>query len=325
MAKMNLQKIKKNRGFVILFAVTISAILLAIALGVGNVVIKELQFGTNARDTNDAFFAADTGVECALAYDKASPSANGFTGSASMNCAGTAIVPTQSPSSFWTFIVPGIGSASQSCAKVTVDKTNSTTTVVNSKGYNVGDASCVSSNTNRVERELQITYGGASATVALNFDFEDGAVGSCPTNWTCTGDAVTAAASDGQGCIVASGINNNQYLKAGCDSTVGTAQSSRFTLPYGIDHVRALRAGGADASTDSGWFVKRASDDAILCSAQNGADTDTFFTDDCTGLGSDAGIPVYIYVVDNQNSGWGKTYLDNIELMDASDNILLPY
>ena len=35
-----------------------------------NISLKEIKFGTSARDTNDAFFAADTGAECALFNDK---------------------------------------------------------------------------------------------------------------------------------------------------------------------------------------------------------------------------------------------------------------
>ena len=51
---MIIKKIKKNRGFVILFAVTLSSILLAIALGVANIALKEIRFGTSAKDTNEA-------------------------------------------------------------------------------------------------------------------------------------------------------------------------------------------------------------------------------------------------------------------------------
>src|ERR1035437_11163940 len=66
--------IKKNKGFVILFAVTLSALLLSIALGVANVAFREAKFNTSAKDTNNAFFAADTGAECALYYDKSTMS-----------------------------------------------------------------------------------------------------------------------------------------------------------------------------------------------------------------------------------------------------------
>jgi len=132
-------------GFVLLFAVTISAILLAIALGVANITLKEVKFGTSARDTNSAFFAADTGIEYTLFKDKTStnyPAAN-------------------SP---WTEIIGGLGSVGQGCVIVTIVKTvspNLATFV--SKGYNNGSGgsspnwTCVPT-TNSVERELDISY-----------------------------------------------------------------------------------------------------------------------------------------------------------------------
>jgi len=173
------------------------------------------------------------------------------------------------------------------------------------------------------------SINGTSPTVTvsnlpLNLDFELGSVGSCPTYWSCTDDAMIASASDGQGCANASNVHGSQYLKAGCDYTTGTAQSRNFVLPTGIYYFQALRAGGADGWGGSGWFVKRASDNATLCSAQNGNDTDTFFTDDCWLYGNYAGTSVYIYVVDNQTGDWSKTYLDNIQLMDSSGNVLSP-
>src|SRR3990167_1349437 len=103
-----IQKIKKLKsGFVILFAVTLSALLLSIALGVANIAFKELRFGTSARDTNDAFFAADTGIECALLYDKSDQAQNAFTGTAIMNCAG-ANIDVGGSDPLWNFVVAGL-------------------------------------------------------------------------------------------------------------------------------------------------------------------------------------------------------------------------
>jgi hypothetical protein len=153
-------KSKKNRGFVILFAVTISAILLSIALGVANISLQEIKFGTSAKDTNEAFFAADAGVECAFSNDKASGSVFVSPGSPSIACNGVSIATVENPESLWTFVVPTLGGESQGCARVTVDKTASPVTTVISKGYNVGDASCSSSNPDRIEREIRTTYSG---------------------------------------------------------------------------------------------------------------------------------------------------------------------
>jgi hypothetical protein len=154
------KNIKKNRGFVILFAVTLSAIILAIALGIANIALKEIKFGTSAKDTNNAFFAADTGIECALLNDKSATSVFVTGTSPSFMCNNRNITANETPasSSYWSFNVFGLGSDGQGCARVTVDKTIPPKTTVIAKGYNIGDVSCSSSNSNHVERELKTTY-----------------------------------------------------------------------------------------------------------------------------------------------------------------------
>ena len=157
-------QIKNNRGFVILFAVTLASILLTISLGVSNIALREIKFSTSAKDTNDAFFAADTGTECALFNDKP-PTRFPVAGPATpLTCASA--TPTYSAGSntgLYSFSVTSLGSGGNSCAKVTVFKDGATdppyiiTTVV-SKGYNIGDASCASSNPDRIEREIRVSY-----------------------------------------------------------------------------------------------------------------------------------------------------------------------
>lgn len=144
---MRIKMKKLKSGFVILFAVMLSSILLAIALGVANIALKEIKFGTSVKDTNDAFFAADTGIEYALFNDK--PPTSSF-------------VPSPGTKQSWLIVVSGLGSVAVSCATVNVEKDNtnppSTTTIIISKGYNIGDASCASSNPNRIEREIRVSY-----------------------------------------------------------------------------------------------------------------------------------------------------------------------
>lgn len=152
---MKISKIKKNRGFVVLFAVTLAAILFSIALGIANIALKEIKFGTSAKDTNDAFFAGDTGVECALFNDK-SPTHFPTAGPATaISCASATPVFN---AGVYSFIVTGLGSSALACANVTVDKSNPAITHVVSKGYNIGDATCSSSNPNRVERQITVSY-----------------------------------------------------------------------------------------------------------------------------------------------------------------------
>jgi len=149
---------RDRSGFVILFAITLSAILLSIALGVANVSFKEIKFGTSAKDTNEAFFAADTGAECAFVNDKST--GNSFVssgGTGNIQCLGTTISLSGS-SPVWSFVLSGLGPQGKGCAKVTVDKTSSPTQIT-SNGYNNGSGSgtCIPG-ANTIERELLSTY-----------------------------------------------------------------------------------------------------------------------------------------------------------------------
>jgi len=155
--------VNSEQGFVLLFAVVISSIILAVALGVSNIAFKELNFSTSSKNTNDAFFAADVGVECALYHDRSD--INSFLippSSPSISCAtGSVDVSGGASNASYTFVVTGLGGSGQGCAKVTVTKDNSFGTVetfINSKGFNVGNSGCNSSSTSRVERELQVTF-----------------------------------------------------------------------------------------------------------------------------------------------------------------------
>jgi hypothetical protein len=140
-----LKNLQQNSGFVLLFAVTLAAIFLSIALGVGEIALKENQFGTSALNTNNAFFAADTGTEQAL-YNDLQSSAYASPGA-------------------WSFTVSGLGSNGQSCTIVNITKTgtppaNVSTTVV-SNGYDIGgggSAGTCTKPSSVVERDLTTTY-----------------------------------------------------------------------------------------------------------------------------------------------------------------------
>ncbi len=62
-----------ERGVALLFTVLLTSMLLLVALGISNIMFKELIFSAEARDSDKAFFAADTGIECALFLDKSGP------------------------------------------------------------------------------------------------------------------------------------------------------------------------------------------------------------------------------------------------------------
>jgi hypothetical protein len=149
-----------GQGFVLLYTMAISSVILAVALGIANIALKEAQFSTSARATNEAFFAADTGAECALFYDKLDPTQNAFSGTdMPINCGGTnGISVNSSGGNIWTFTIPNLGDSGAGCANVSLIRNIDTSTTIISKGYNKGTNNCGGPGSSIVERELKVTY-----------------------------------------------------------------------------------------------------------------------------------------------------------------------
>lgn len=60
----------QQKGFVLLFAMLVSTIVLAVGTGIFNITRKELLLSRSSRDSQFAFFAADAGAECAFFWDR---------------------------------------------------------------------------------------------------------------------------------------------------------------------------------------------------------------------------------------------------------------
>ena len=62
---------EKNRkkGFTLLYATLVGSLLIAIASGIFNIIFKELQLSASSRESQFAFYSADSGLECALYWD----------------------------------------------------------------------------------------------------------------------------------------------------------------------------------------------------------------------------------------------------------------
>lgn len=152
-------KININNGFVLLYTMVVSSIILAVAFGVTSIALKEANFSTSAKATNEAFFAADTGAECTLFYDKTNN--NAFIGNliVPLDCVGSSNdlspldLSLDSPSlKVWDFTIYNLGNSGESCAVVNVSKDLVLgTTKIISKGYD----DC---NSRKVERELEVNY-----------------------------------------------------------------------------------------------------------------------------------------------------------------------
>lgn len=172
-----------HRGFTLLYSVLVVGILLTVGLAMLDISVRQLILSASARESKQALYAADSGVECALFYDLKPVSGSVFATSTagSIVCNNQAIttssqmVPTNPPT---PSRIGGGGNANPIsiffldfnlgtpplpyCAVVTVEKKSDTSdptnpyikTVVESRGYNTCDVS----NRRRVERAIRVLY-----------------------------------------------------------------------------------------------------------------------------------------------------------------------
>ena len=159
-----------RRGFVVLFAIILSTIILSISLGISQIALKETQFAISGVDANNAFYLADAGVECALFIDYLDPVTGVFSGSgtgSSTPCGNlyfsvNAGFPN-SPLQMTNFMI-GAPNASRNCATVSVAKTLDTndgvstvTDIISMGRSKLVNNSCVP-DTGTIERELDVSY-----------------------------------------------------------------------------------------------------------------------------------------------------------------------
>lgn len=63
-----------SSGYALLFAILVTSILLSAGLGISNIIYKELLLSAIGKQSAIAFYAADTGAECALYWERNAPS-----------------------------------------------------------------------------------------------------------------------------------------------------------------------------------------------------------------------------------------------------------
>lgn len=148
-----------SRGVTLFVSIVIAGTLLLVSMGIINVAVRQAFLTSAGRESQYAFYAADTGIECALYWDvKNSTGVSAFstTTGTSIRCNRDAnnpsnefVVGGSSVSTFTMTFLPD-----PYCARVTVTKSADGSTKVESLGYNT----CNSSNPRRVERAVRATY-----------------------------------------------------------------------------------------------------------------------------------------------------------------------
>lgn len=163
----------KNKGFTLLVAILTTSMLLIVSFMVANLAFKQLIIANANTESQYAFYAADSGVECAVYHDldtAVSKFATTTTGTIACNgqtgiTTGSQTVPTLPASQ--SSLVGGGGNPNptsifyltftKGCAIVRVTKSYSGSTLVttiDSRGYNT----CSSSSFRRYERGVTLVY-----------------------------------------------------------------------------------------------------------------------------------------------------------------------
>ena len=167
------KKYKSSGGFTLLIAIITTSMLLIVSFVVVNIALKQLILASAAKESQYAFYAADSGTECAVYWDLTNSSLSAFatTTSGTIICNGQTIgvgnpqtvptIPSQSariggggnanPTSIFKIDYP------KGCAIVRVGKVyvgSVLVTTIDSRGYNTCDTSAL----RRFERGVMLTY-----------------------------------------------------------------------------------------------------------------------------------------------------------------------
>lgn len=156
----------RQRGFALFVAIILSAVAATITLALTTLAYKSLLLSSAARESQYAFYAADSALECTLYWDSGQFNSFPYTvapGSVTMTCAGVSVplsgtaydTHTTQYASGWFAVNGGAG-----CARATVYKTDTSLTPVGSlfaDGVNVPCAK-VGTDPRAVERGLRAYY-----------------------------------------------------------------------------------------------------------------------------------------------------------------------
>lgn len=152
-----INKYYKKRGFTMLVAVIVTGMLLIVSFAVVNIAVRQIILSNSNEESQHAFYAADSGTECAVYWDfRNGVSAFSTTSSSLISC-GTMLNQSVGGG--------GLGNATSTfqlnftkgCAIVSVGKhyiSGNLVTIIDSRGYNTCSAGAI----RRLERAEKLTY-----------------------------------------------------------------------------------------------------------------------------------------------------------------------
>jgi len=153
---------KEPRGFTLLIAVILTSVILSVGLALLDIALKQVTLSSTARQSQYAFYAADSAMECALYWDQQQNAFGYSIPLTSIRCGAVDMPVTSSISGGMQtseFSIPCPGGES---AVVKVYKSGGSATCnagsakscLYASGYNV----CSAANPKRIERGLKVFY-----------------------------------------------------------------------------------------------------------------------------------------------------------------------
>ncbi len=170
-------KLQAQRGFTLLMAALVASIVLMLGSSIFTIAQKQVTLSSIGRDSQFAFYAADTAAECALYYDirvqafgtaqdpvvasiicdKAADGTD-LTTTTTVEDGGTAATSTFTLDLFTRNVLEGEPATSINCVQVTVAKNpTSPHTVVHSDGYSTSCAT-ITTSPRSLQRSIELRY-----------------------------------------------------------------------------------------------------------------------------------------------------------------------
>lgn len=156
-----INKTKGKNGYALLFAVVITSIISIIIAGLSNLVYKQLILTSMVKDSQSAFYMADTATECALyAHFIKSDDLGGN----SWNCGVedfdsgslfSLVVGDKYGNNSYEVTAPSaLNTSANPCFEFNIDKETSNKVAIKSRGFNM----CNKNNFRTVQREIEVNY-----------------------------------------------------------------------------------------------------------------------------------------------------------------------
>ena len=159
-------EINKKRGIAIFYTVIVAGIVLVVSYSISQIAFREVTFASLGKRSQQAFYAASSGLECALywdlKHDQFVSSVFGDVEAVEISCAGSVyaagyLVPSQDGNIHTTtFQMEDLGVTGDSCAEIIIEKTWNDP-ILSTRIVSEGIDDCNTS-ARKVERAIEVTY-----------------------------------------------------------------------------------------------------------------------------------------------------------------------